>query len=57
MRLLLDINVILDVVFGRDGAVASSAIIVRCDEDCEAWLAWHSVATLAYLISHSERRV
>ena len=54
MRLLLDINVILDVVFERDGAAASSAIIARCDEDCEAWLAWHSVATLAYLIERTK---
>ena len=50
MRLLLDINVILDVVFERDGVAASSAVIARCDEDCEAYLAWHSVATLGYLI-------
>ncbi len=50
MRLLLDINVLLDVAFQRPGEAASSALISRCAHDHEAWLAWHSVATLAYLI-------
>lgn len=50
MRLLLDINVLLDVVFQRPGEAASSQLISRCSHDHEAWLAWHSVATLAYLI-------
>ena len=50
MLLLLDINIILDVVFQRPGEPASSALIGSCNEQHEAWLAWHSVATLAYLI-------
>ena len=50
MRVLLDLNVILDVVFQRPGEPASSALIASCSEQNEAWLAWHSVATLAYLI-------
>lgn len=50
MRLLLDINVLLDVAFQRPGEPASSALISRCGHDHEAWLAWHSLATLAYLI-------
>jgi hypothetical protein len=30
MRLLLDINIILDVIFDRPGATTSSALIARC---------------------------
>jgi hypothetical protein len=50
MLLLLDINIILDVAFQRPGEPASSALIGSCNEQHQAWLAWHSVATLAYLI-------
>ena len=50
MLLLLDINIILDVVFQRPGEPASSALVGSCNEQHQAWLAWHSVATLAYLI-------
>jgi hypothetical protein len=50
MLLLLDINIILDVVFQRPGEPASSALIGSCGEQHQAWVAWHSVATLAYLI-------
>ena len=50
MLLLLDINIILDVVFKRPGEPASSAVIGACSEQHQAWVAWHSVATLAYMI-------
>lgn len=50
MRLLLDINVFLDVVFKRPGEAASADLFSQCGQKHEAWLAWHSVATLAYLI-------
>jgi predicted nucleic acid-binding protein len=50
MLLLLDINIILDVVFNRPGEPASSALIASCGTQNQAWVAWHSVATLAYLI-------
>lgn len=50
MRLLLDTNIILDVVFQRPGERASSALITSCGSQNQALLAWHSVATLAYLI-------
>lgn len=50
MRLLLDINVLLDVLLQCPGEAASAALIGRCDGSHEAWLAWHSVATLAYLV-------
>ena len=50
MLLLLDINIILDVVFNRPGEPTSSAMIASCGSQNQAWVAWHSVATLAYLI-------
>jgi predicted nucleic acid-binding protein len=53
MRLLLDINILLDVAFQRPGEPAAAQVIARCGHEHEAWLAWHSLATLAYLV---ERR-
>ncbi|CAK0778421.1 hypothetical protein CCP3SC1_960002 [Gammaproteobacteria bacterium] len=50
MRLLLDINILLDTVYQRPGESASAAVIASCGSANEAWLAWHSVATLFYLI-------
>lgn len=50
MRLLLDINIILDVVFQRPGEPASSELIAQCSQQHQARLASHSIATLAYLI-------
>lgn len=50
MRLLLDINVLLDVVFERPGAAASSAVIRSCSREHEAWISWHSLAVLFYVI-------
>ena len=54
MRLLLDINIILDIVFQRPGEPASSALITSCSQQNQAWIAWHSVATLAYLIERQQ---
>jgi predicted nucleic acid-binding protein len=54
MRLLIDINVLLDVAMQRPAAPASARLLALCGRQHEAWLAWHSVATLAYLI---ERQV
>jgi hypothetical protein len=54
MRLLLDINIFLDVAYQRPGEPASSALIASCGKTNEAWLAWHSVATLAYLIERQQ---
>jgi hypothetical protein len=50
VRLLLDINILLDVAFQRPGEPASSLVIARCGREHQAWLAWHSIATLSYLI-------
>jgi hypothetical protein len=49
MRLLLDINIVLDVAFQRPGEPAS-VLIARCGREHQAWLAWHSIATIAYLV-------
>ena len=50
MRLLIDINVLLDVALLRPGAPASARLLALCGRQHEGWLAWHSVATLADLI-------
>ena len=50
MRLLIDINVLLDVALQRPGAPAAARLLAQCGRQHEAWLAWHSIATLAYLI-------
>ncbi len=54
MRLLLDINIILDIALQRPGEASSSALIGTCGQQNDAWLAWHSVATLAYLIERQQ---
>ena len=54
MRLLIDINVILDVIFQRPGEVASSAVIATCSQQNQAYLAWHAVAMLSYLIERQQ---
>ncbi len=50
MRLLIDINVLLDVALLRPGAPESARLLALCGRQHEGWLAWHSIATLAYLI-------
>ena len=57
MRLLVDINVVLDVALQRPGAAASGQLLAHCGRQHEAWLAWHSVATLAYLIEHQTSNI
>jgi predicted nucleic acid-binding protein len=54
MRLLLDINIFLDLVFQRVGAPASATIIASCGRQNEGWLAWHTLATLSYLIERQD---
>ena len=54
MRLLIDINVLLDVALQRPAAPASARLLALCGRQHEAWLAWHAIAPLAYLI---ERQV
>jgi hypothetical protein len=50
MRLLIDLNVLLDVALQRPGASGSARLLAQCGRQHEGWLAWHSIATLAYLI-------
>lgn len=52
MKVLFDTNVVLDVVLDRPLLAASSraALTWGFDHPGRACLAWHSVATLAYLI-------
>ena len=50
MRLLIDINVLLDVALQRPGAAESARLLALCGRQHEGWLAWHSIATLAYLV-------
>lgn len=57
MRLLIDINVLLDVALQRPGAPASARLLALCGRQHEGWLAWHSVATLAYLIERQDSAI
>lgn len=57
MRLLIDINVVLDVALQRPGAPASARLLAMCGRQHEGWLAWHSVATLAYLIERQQSAI
>ncbi len=57
MRLLIDINVVLDVALQRPGTPASARVLAMCGRQHEGWLAWHSIATLAYLIERQESKI
>jgi predicted nucleic acid-binding protein len=57
MRLLLDINVLLDIALGRPDAPTSARLLSRCGREHEGWLAWHSIATLAYLIERQSSTI
>jgi PIN domain len=54
VRLLIDISVLLDVALLGPGAPASARLLGQCGRQHEGWLAWHSVATLAYLIERQQ---
>lgn len=57
MRLLIDINVLLDVALERPGAPASAQLLGLCGRQHEAWLAWHSVAALAHLVERQQSAI
>ena len=57
MRLLIDINVLLDVAVHRPEAHASGRVLALCGRQHEGWLAWHSIATLACLIERQRSNV
>jgi len=50
MRLLLDLNVLLDIPLDRPGAAATAELLARCGTEHQALMAWHSVATFADLM-------
>ena len=53
LRVLIDLNVILDVLQRREPFYAASARVLACAETnlIEGWIAAHSVTTLFYLVS------
>jgi predicted nucleic acid-binding protein len=54
MRVLVDINVFLDVAFNRPGFAASAKVIDHCENSThEGWVAWHTLATVFYLVEKS----
>jgi len=52
MRLFLDTNILLDVIESRPGLVDESTSVLVLAEQLEArlFIAWHSLATIYYLI-------
>ena len=54
MKLLLDINVTMNVVFDRPSAATSSALIATCGRQNRPRLPRHSVATLSYLFEREK---
>ena len=55
MRLLIDINVLLDAALLRPGASASARLLRLCGRQHEAWLAW-SRASWSRLIKRNIAR-
>lgn len=58
MRLLLDINVILDVVLAREPWAGDAARLLALVErgEHEGWVAAHTVATVHYLVGRARDR-
>ena len=58
MKLLLDINVILDVVVAREPWAADAARLLALVErgDHEGWIAAHTVTTVHYLVARARDR-
>lgn len=58
MKLLLEINVILDVVLARQPWAADSARLLAAveREDHDGWVAAHTVTTVHYLVSRARDR-
>ena len=56
MKLFLDTNILLDGYFQRTGAVASDAVIAKCDGTTHSgWIAWHTLSNAFYLVrGHSK---
>ena len=58
MRILLDINVVLDVVLARDPWAADAARLLGAVErgEHEGWVAAHTVTTVHYLVARARDR-
>jgi predicted nucleic acid-binding protein len=58
VKLLLDINVVLDVVLAREPWAADSARLLAAVErgDHEGWVAAHTVTTVHYLVARARGR-
>lgn len=58
MKLLVDINVILDVVLAREPWAADSARLLAAIErrEHEGWVAAHTVTTVHYLVARARDR-
>jgi predicted nucleic acid-binding protein len=50
MRLLIDLNVLLDVPLARPGSAATAELLARCGTRYQALMAWHSLSTFAHLM-------
>lgn len=50
MRLLLDANILLDDVLNRSGRIGSRALISLCGTHHDAWVAWHTLSNLYYIV-------
>ena len=55
MRVFLDTNILLDVIESRSGFVEESTAVLALAEGLQAelYIAWHSLATIYYLIRRS----
>lgn len=58
MRLLLDINVVLDVVLGREPWVRDAARLLSAVEDgnAEGHVAAHTITTIHYIVAREKSR-
>lgn len=58
MKVLVDTNIVLDVALGRSGLVKESGDVLRWCENHprEGGLAWHSLATIWYLLSRADSK-
>ena len=59
MKVLLDINVVLDVVLGREPWVAHSAAVLSAADEgrLKAWVTGHTLTTVHYVTAANRDRV
>ena len=56
MRVLIDTNIVLDVIFNRKQfyAAAARVMTLAAEEDIEGYIAAHAVTTVYYLVAHHQ---